>query len=49
MVNESVVVPTAPPTVTTCGLDVLPVHTALVDDAHIIVVHSTEPSRPDGV
>ena len=49
MVNESVAVPTTSPTVTTCGLDVLPVHTAPVDDAHIIVVHSAVPSRPDGV
>ena len=48
-VNESDSVPTAPPTVTTSGLAVLPRHTALVDDAHAIVEHSIEPSRPDGV
>ena len=37
------------PTVTTSGLATLPMHRALVDDAHAIVEHSAEPSRPDGV
>ena len=47
--NVSVIVPTTPPTVTTSGSATLPIHTALVDDAHDVVEHSAEPSRPDGV
>lgn len=42
-------VPAVLPTVTTSGLATLPMHRALVDDAHAIVEHSAEPSRPDGV
>ena len=41
--------PTTPPTVITSGSATLPIHTALVDDAHDAVEHSAEPSPPDGV
>ena len=48
-VNGSSDVPTRPPAVITYGFALLPVHTALVDDAHVIVEHSAEPTRPEGV
>ena len=47
--NESVAVPTRPPTVTTSGSATVPRQSALVEDAHASVVHSAEPRRPDGV
>ena len=41
--------PTFPPTVTTSGSTIAPVHTTVVDDDHDIVEHAAVPSRPDGV
>ena len=47
--KDSVAVPTRPPTVTTNGSAIAPMHKELVDDDHISVEHSTDPRRPDGV
>ena len=48
-VNDSVAVPTTPPTVTTSGSATPPVQNTLVDDDHDVVEHAAVPSRPDGV
>ena len=48
-VKAKITVPVRLPTVTASGLATLPMHRALVADAHAIVEHEAEPSRPDGV
>ena len=47
--NVSVTVPTKPPTVTTNGSAIAPMHIVLVEDDHDSVEHSAEPRRPEGV
>ena len=47
--NDSVIVPTLPPTVTVSGSATVPIHTVLVDDDHAAVEHCAVPKRPDGV